>query len=176
MKGQGLGLWGPVGSRAGEWKSRGHPSFSHPQTKTTAGQWEAAWGRNTSMTACPGLGIWSVRAQEGLMGIRETNSWQHSGSVLQLLSLLGSTPSLEIWTERQALLRFKALGWWRREQAVFCPWVKTPPPAAHSGPNSCPVTPGFAHLGSPLQLNELGRRTHSPDSSQHRGEYQPPSP
>lgn len=62
---------GPVDSRGGEWSVWGTHQSVTPKPKPIAGQWEAAWERDTSVTACRCLGTWSVRAQEGLMGIRD---------------------------------------------------------------------------------------------------------
>ena len=86
----------------------------------------------------------------------ETNSLAAQGLRAAASSLFGSTPGPEIWTERQALLP-SGDGWWRWEQAVFCPWVKTPLPTAQSGSHSCPVTPGFTHHAPSPTGSELGK-------------------
>ena len=157
VKAQALACRGPVGSSGRERSLWGtHHSQSSPnqtpllvtekQCKEGILPWlrVQAWGSEVS------------GHRRAWWASERPTPWQHRGSVLQPRVCLEAPPAQR--SEQRGRHCFpQGDGWWRREQAVFCPWVKTPPPAAHSGSNSCPVTPGFAHHAPCPTGNELGK-------------------
>lgn len=137
-------------------ESLGHPSFSHPQTKNHCWSVRSSMRKEHFHDCMSRPGDLKCQGTGGPDGHQRDQLPGSTAALCCSFEFVWKHPQPRDLNRESGTASLKALAG-GGENRLSSARVKTPPPAAHSGSNSCPVTPGFAHLAPSPTGNELGK-------------------